>query len=43
MSVHRDTFAHARADTTSDLAWPEASVQVRSVMEVEVSRRLRRG
>ncbi|MEZ5095268.1 MAG: CocE/NonD family hydrolase C-terminal non-catalytic domain-containing protein [Nocardioides sp.] len=37
VSVHRDTFAQrARADTTFDLAWPEASVQVRSVMEVEV-------
>ncbi len=38
VSVHRGTFAqHAHADTTFELAWPGVEVQVRSVMDVEIT------
>ena len=38
VSVDRGTFAqHAHADTTFELAWPGVEVQVRSVMDVEIT------
>jgi hypothetical protein len=38
VSVDRRSFAqHARADTTYDLTWPGVTVQVRSVMEVDIA------
>lgn len=38
VSVHRRTHEqHAHAVTTFDLAWPEASVQVRSTMDVTIT------